>query len=621
MNTKHLLSFLFLFSFTFSAGIQSQDYLWPTDASPYLTSTFGETRSAHFHAGLDIKTWGREGYKVFASKDGIVYRLGIAVDGYGKAIYLKHNDGSYTVYAHLQRFNNKLQSYIDSLRLQDFSFEIDVITEEEGFYVNQGDVIGFTGSTGVGPPHLHFEIRDSNDVPINALSTNLAVEDSIPPTLSALMAVPLSKETTIRGSRYPQRYYPTRKANGELDFGVIEAWGPIGLMISTFDEAEGVTNKYAAYELLLSYQNDTLFYQKLDQFSFDEADLMFNDRVPAFGTSRRSYQVLFEKDGPQNPFYKIVDPRSIINPGDSLVNLMITVTDYYGNKTIANVAAIKDSSKIEANYQSPKLLKPLSEWLWTEDWAYGENRIIDLKSDTVGSIWDDILNQRLYKFGIETYLWTRVFPKKNTTFYSPSKDLKLKFLENTFFDTLTVFTSSSIVENGNYYLDIQPGMIPARTEFKVEYYINEGFDPESRYQLFRIDRIRDEIRYVESKQIGRTIHGYPSALGEFLVMPDNEPPVMEFPSIIQTPNQKWLIQIPIVDKLSGIDFKSTTIFVNGVQGIAEYDNEEDLLFYYQPSFLPNTENIITVNTKDRAGNAITESFRVLSNKSDTADFN
>ena len=48
------------------------DYRWPIDISRHLSGTFGETRSAHFHSGLDIKTWGREGYPVFASERGYI---------------------------------------------------------------------------------------------------------------------------------------------------------------------------------------------------------------------------------------------------------------------------------------------------------------------------------------------------------------------------------------------------------------------------------------------------------------------------------------------------------------------------------------------------------------------
>ena len=53
------------------------NYRWPIDGSRHLSGTFGETRSTHFHSGIDIKTWGREGYPVLASEKGY-----ISPDGY-----------------------------------------------------------------------------------------------------------------------------------------------------------------------------------------------------------------------------------------------------------------------------------------------------------------------------------------------------------------------------------------------------------------------------------------------------------------------------------------------------------------------------------------------------------
>ena len=64
------------------------DYRWPVDISRHLSGTFGETRSAHFHSGLDIKTWGREGYPVFASEQGYISRIAISAVGYGKVLYV-----------------------------------------------------------------------------------------------------------------------------------------------------------------------------------------------------------------------------------------------------------------------------------------------------------------------------------------------------------------------------------------------------------------------------------------------------------------------------------------------------------------------------------------------------
>ncbi len=83
-------------------------YAWPTDAGRVMTSSLGEYRSGHFHMGLDFKTWGREGYRVFAIEDGWISRIKTSPFGYGKALYLQLDDGRLVVYAHLSRFTPRL---------------------------------------------------------------------------------------------------------------------------------------------------------------------------------------------------------------------------------------------------------------------------------------------------------------------------------------------------------------------------------------------------------------------------------------------------------------------------------------------------------------------------------
>ena len=45
-------------------------FINPLEIPMVLSGTFGELRSNHFHAGLDIKTQQVEGHKVVASADG-----------------------------------------------------------------------------------------------------------------------------------------------------------------------------------------------------------------------------------------------------------------------------------------------------------------------------------------------------------------------------------------------------------------------------------------------------------------------------------------------------------------------------------------------------------------------
>ncbi len=58
-----------------------------------LSGNFAELRSNHFHTGLDIKTKGSEGYRIYAVDSGYVSRIAISHWGYGKALYITHPNG------------------------------------------------------------------------------------------------------------------------------------------------------------------------------------------------------------------------------------------------------------------------------------------------------------------------------------------------------------------------------------------------------------------------------------------------------------------------------------------------------------------------------------------------
>ena len=124
-------------------------YIWPVD-SRYITSTMGGRASpggigSTNHKGTDI---GRVGYTspINAAKAGTVI-VSQRSTSYGNYVVISHGSGNTTLYGHMS------------------SRKVEV-----GQYVNQGDVIGITGSTGNSTgPHLHFEITE-NGVRVNPLS-------------------------------------------------------------------------------------------------------------------------------------------------------------------------------------------------------------------------------------------------------------------------------------------------------------------------------------------------------------------------------------------------------------------------------------------------------------------
>ena len=161
----------------------------PLRIEPMLSGNFGELRGNHFHTGVDLKTEGREGLVVIAATDGQVSRVKMSPWGYGNALYLDGPDGVTTVYAHLQRFAPKVQSWAVERTYAVRSLGLDASPPASaGLHFQAGDTLGWSGNSGgSGGPHLHFEIRSTaNQHPLNPLDGWLDKVDTRPPVLPAL---------------------------------------------------------------------------------------------------------------------------------------------------------------------------------------------------------------------------------------------------------------------------------------------------------------------------------------------------------------------------------------------------------------------------------------------------
>ena len=112
--------------------------------SPFGVRVHPVTGRIKKHAGVDFQA--PVGTPVRAAAGGVVVRAS-PYSGYGRYINIKHSSSINTAYAHLSR-----------------------IVVRNGQHVAQGQIIGYTGNTGVTTGcHLHYEVH-KNGVPINPMS-------------------------------------------------------------------------------------------------------------------------------------------------------------------------------------------------------------------------------------------------------------------------------------------------------------------------------------------------------------------------------------------------------------------------------------------------------------------
>ncbi len=276
----HFRLCLLFFALIFFPELSSaQNYLWPTNASHYLTSSFAEYRPGHFHAGIDIKTWGKEGYKVFAIRDGYIWQIRVSPFGYGKVIYQKLDTGEIAVYAHLSKFNPGLEKVVKREQKRRGKYRISKYFNAGQFPVKKGDVIGYTGSTGIGYPHLHFELRDKQNRPINPFSRGYRVKDRVRPHIAAIGFIPLEGSARINGDVVPVILKLNDGAKGEINLeDTILVSGKIGLAVQCWDQANDVHNKFAVHRLRLFVDGELRFAVQYDRFSYAETHFIDFDR-------------------------------------------------------------------------------------------------------------------------------------------------------------------------------------------------------------------------------------------------------------------------------------------------------------------------------------------------------
>jgi murein DD-endopeptidase MepM/ murein hydrolase activator NlpD len=544
---------LFIHFLSFSQEKYPQDYfIDPLEIPIFLSGSFGELRSNHFHAGLDIKTQGKEGLNVFATAEGYVSRIKVQQFGYGKAIYITHPNGYTTVYGHISKFADKIEKHVKAIQYKKESYATGNLYFKEGkFPIKKGEIIAFSGDTGgSGGPHLHYEIRNTaTENIINPLLFGLKVKDTKTPTFQALKVYALSSDARINQQRKSFRIPIKNTGKGIYTADRITASGLIGFGVSVFDRFNGAPNKNGIYSLEMLINGKRFYYHDVETFSFSESKFLnLHIDYPHFKKYKKRYQKTHKVTANKLSTYESLINNGKINVKKGLnYTIQIIAKDFEGNWSSIEIPVVGKES----------------------------NAIFTEAKDTTAY---KIVATNFNKFKLENV--TVAFPKK--TFY---EDLYLDFK----------------VDKG--IAQIHTPFIPLDKNFTLTFDVSKYSEAEQQQLYIASVEYPKYPRYKNTRKKDSTFFTTTKTLGKYTLLSDKQKPKIK---LLYFKNDQWLtksksLKVRISDIGSGI--KNYRATIDGKWVLMQYNHKKRILMYnFSDKKLVGSKHIFKLVVSDNVGN-------------------
>ncbi len=257
---------LFIFC-TILISTVSGGYVWVLPSGHIMTSTCGEFRVGHFHGGIDLRA--SVGHPIVAPADGWVQKVAVSPWGYGKVLYFVFSDTLTAIFGHLSRFAEPVQSKVVKKQYEQKKFITEIWFKKNEISYSAGDTIAFSGKTGVGKPHLHFEIRKQGDTIIAPQLVGFTPPDTLPPVIQSVALIPMSQNGFIEEGLMPLLIRP-----GD-DFSKFQRpvrfWGKMAAAIAFYDHTdEANPNRMGVRKLQLFLDDSLIFFCDYDSFYYGE---------------------------------------------------------------------------------------------------------------------------------------------------------------------------------------------------------------------------------------------------------------------------------------------------------------------------------------------------------------
>lgn len=537
-----------------------QDYFRsPMDIPLYLAGNFGELRTNHFHAGIDIKTQGVEGKNIYASAKGHVSRIKIQHGGYGKIIYIDHPNGYTTTYAHLKEFSTRIDSFIKVEQYKNESFTINWYPDSGLIPISKGEIIALSGNTGgSGGPHLHFEIRETiSEHAMNVLMFGMPIKDNIAPIIKGVRIYPLEDASLVNNQTAPIYLGAYKSGTNYKISSTPIVTNKIGFGVETLDRINGSGNRCGVFEIKLTVDGNIVYEHKMDRVPFEESRYLNSHTDYHYRKTKKKWiHKSYIEPNNQLSIYRTAEQNGIINFNDTLLHKVeYTISDVSGNV-----------SKLNFNVKANKLLKQQTKAIprnFTKSMEYHTDNEYSAKGVLIkipeGALYDDI--DFNYK--------TSPHPKKRWS------------------------------DIHHIHSDLTPLHKPAEVYIKCDF-------PSSIPQEKLVAVRKTSSGHLAGVQIGEYAVGYYSFktkyFGSFYIFHDIVAPTIKPLNIYSGKNiaNQSKFDFTITDNLSGI--KSYNCYIDGKWVLMEYDYKRKRLTHNKHGVISKGKHELKLVVTDAVGN-------------------
>ncbi len=321
-------------------GEDSSKYRWPLDINNGYSSSFQEFRTNHFHGGMDLRTFQKTGYPVYAITDGQIFKIRMVKRGSGRGLYLRHNDGNTSIYFHLDRFAERIESILRQVQQARGKYFGNYFLKPP-LAVKKGELIAYSGETGYGFPHLHLEIRDPHYAALNPFQlVKFPDKDINSPRLKALIF--RNRGDSLVNGRIGESFFRFVK-KGEnfyvLDSPVVVS-GDFDLVLQAHDVSD--SHRWVApYQISASIDGEEYFQLAFDRFERDDNNQLGFVYDMFYSRSNSYCFNLFFQRGFELENRKIFPESVMGNLSEGRHELRLLVRDNFGNESTGIVPLYK----------------------------------------------------------------------------------------------------------------------------------------------------------------------------------------------------------------------------------------------------------------------------------------